>query len=309
MFYRIFFSFYIINIMEHDDRILKKHEECDGVLDIDNDELDIFFSSTDDDELLGFDNRRRTSFSPISSNTSISSYSPTTFRSNSISPPYSVPRRSPSSYTFVSDERKKNMDRRRKKRMERQRKFIQTQRINNATKKIQSAYRKHLSKKNKGNDCCAMMGGKKNEKDCGCGIMGGKRKTKRRWSRKYKKSINCRNPKGFSQKQYCKYGRKKSKRSKKMRGGGWRKVDYVDNLKDYRYKGLLTYGEEGSARNLINNTKSLEECKKKGLPSSIYGFTPCHDVYNYYGKELTDRHGNQMVIEIDGKLKKNPAVV
>jgi hypothetical protein len=28
---------------------------------------------------------------------------------------------------------------------------------------------------------------------------------------KYKKSINCKNPKGFSQKQYCKYGRKKIK--------------------------------------------------------------------------------------------------
>jgi len=43
----------------------------------------------------------------------------------------------------------------------------------------------------------------------------GKRKTKtnknkraRKWSAKYKKSINCKRPKGFSQKQYCKYGRK-----------------------------------------------------------------------------------------------------
>jgi hypothetical protein len=37
-----------------------------------------------------------------------------------------------------------------------------------------------------------------------------KNKTKkRRWSMKYKKSINCKNPKGFSQKQHCKYGRKK----------------------------------------------------------------------------------------------------
>jgi hypothetical protein len=31
---------------------------------------------------------------------------------------------------------------------------------------------------------------------------------KGKWSQKYKKSINCRRPKGFSQKQYCKYGRK-----------------------------------------------------------------------------------------------------
>jgi hypothetical protein len=27
---------------------------------------------------------------------------------------------------------------------------------------------------------------------------------KRRWSTKYKKAINCSNPKGFSQKQFCK---------------------------------------------------------------------------------------------------------
>jgi hypothetical protein len=31
----------------------------------------------------------------------------------------------------------------------------------------------------------------------------------RKWSLKYKHSINCKRPKGFSQKQYCKYGRKK----------------------------------------------------------------------------------------------------
>ena len=33
-------------------------------------------------------------------------------------------------------------------------------------------------------------------------------KRDRRWSKKYKSSINCNNPKGFSQKQYCKYGRR-----------------------------------------------------------------------------------------------------
>jgi hypothetical protein len=36
---------------------------------------------------------------------------------------------------------------------------------------------------------------------------GGKRR--RHWTKKYKKSINCKRPKGFSQKQYCKYGRNK----------------------------------------------------------------------------------------------------
>ena len=36
-------------------------------------------------------------------------------------------------------------------------------------------------------------------------------KTSRTWSSKYKKSIDCKRPKGFSQRQYCKYGRKTRK--------------------------------------------------------------------------------------------------
>uniref|UniRef100_A0A6C0H9R6 Thioredoxin domain-containing protein n=1 Tax=viral metagenome TaxID=1070528 RepID=A0A6C0H9R6_9ZZZZ len=41
------------------------------------------------------------------------------------------------------------------------------------------------------------------------------RKNKRKqrggkWSLKYKRSINCKRPRGFSQRQHCKYGRKKS---------------------------------------------------------------------------------------------------
>jgi hypothetical protein len=36
---------------------------------------------------------------------------------------------------------------------------------------------------------------------------------KRRWSVKYKKSINCSNPKGFSQKNYCR---------RKKRGGKYK---------------------------------------------------------------------------------------
>jgi hypothetical protein len=50
--------------------------------------------------------------------------------------------------------------------------------------------------------------------------VGGKRigakKVGGKWSMKYKKSINCNRPKGFSQKQHCKYGRN----TRKMRGGG-----------------------------------------------------------------------------------------
>ena len=34
-----------------------------------------------------------------------------------------------------------------------------------------------------------------------------------KWSLKYKRSIDCKHPKGFSQNQHCKYGRKKTRRS------------------------------------------------------------------------------------------------
>ena len=36
-----------------------------------------------------------------------------------------------------------------------------------------------------------------------------KRRASRKWSLKYKKSINCRRPRGFSQRQHCKYGRRR----------------------------------------------------------------------------------------------------
>ena len=34
----------------------------------------------------------------------------------------------------------------------------------------------------------------------------------KKWSRKYKKSINCNRPKGFSQKQYCKGKTRKNRK-------------------------------------------------------------------------------------------------
>ena len=42
----------------------------------------------------------------------------------------------------------------------------------------------------------------RNTKRVGTKSVGGK------WSIKYKKSIKCSHPKGFSQKQHCKYGRR-----------------------------------------------------------------------------------------------------
>jgi hypothetical protein len=40
---------------------------------------------------------------------------------------------------------------------------------------------------------------------------------RKKWSNAYKKSINCKKPKGFSQKQYCKYGRNKTKMTIRIR--------------------------------------------------------------------------------------------
>ena len=39
-------------------------------------------------------------------------------------------------------------------------------------------------------------------------IMNTRKRIGGKWSLKYKKSINCNRPKGFSQRQHCKYGRK-----------------------------------------------------------------------------------------------------
>jgi len=36
-----------------------------------------------------------------------------------------------------------------------------------------------------------------------------------KWSAKYKRSINCKKPKGFSQKQHCLYGRNKTRKTRK----------------------------------------------------------------------------------------------
>ena len=45
-------------------------------------------------------------------------------------------------------------------------------------------------------------------------------KTKKggKWSAKYKRSIDCKRPRGFSQRQYCTYGRGKGRRTRRRRG-------------------------------------------------------------------------------------------
>jgi len=58
-----------------------------------------------------------------------------------------------------------------------------------------------------------------------------------KWSAKYKKSINCKRPKGFSQKQYCRYGknRRNSKNSRNSRNGKNGKRKNIKTRKLYKY--------------------------------------------------------------------------
>ena len=60
-------------------------------------------------------------------------------------------------------------------------------------------------------DMCKKKNSKKDKKSMTF-INKSKSKSKKlkskKWSNSYKKSINCKKPKGFSQKQYCKYGKK-----------------------------------------------------------------------------------------------------
>ena len=116
-----------------------------------------------------------------------------------------------------------------------------------------------------------------------------KRRTKKnkkggKWSKKYKKSINCRRPKGFSQKQYCKYGRK---HKKKMSGGvaagsnmerlmeaagaptDSSRVPHTNNINLYDNKGKLI----GTTREGINALIALEDAFSGDAGARIIGFS------------------------------------
>jgi len=71
-----------------------------------------------------------------------------------------------------------------------------------------------------------------------------RKKSSKRWSSKYKKSINCNNPKGFSQKQYCK--RKKS-------GGKYKESRALD-LQRIHKAASVPYTESGNLRKFSSNT-------------------------------------------------------
>lgn len=103
-----------------------------------------------------------------------------------------------------------------------------------------------------------------------------RKKSSKNWTRKRKMSINCKKPKGFSQKQYCKYGRKKNRKSHKKGGMSLPFGLGLDEL-DHQYrKNFMNDEKEDKDGKRINtdqknyttaygycrNIKTEEECNK-----------------------------------------------
>jgi len=88
-----------------------------------------------------------------------------------------------------------------------------------------------------------------------------KQTKKRKWSLKYKKSINCKRPKGFSQKQHCKYGRKKTRKTKKRQRGG---NSEAQEEKDRYLFDAIDISDYDKVENALNNGANVNARNKDG---------------------------------------------
>ena len=145
--------------------------------------------------------------------------------------------------------------------------------------------------------------------------LGGRKK----WTRKYKRSINCRRPKGYSQKQYCKYGRKKRKTRKK--GGGVKRTRKIYGPKYNQKKWLPKYVKK--SHNCYSylmdniNKESVRECRRgkylrnrKGKskedrcflpqPGNVSGYPPLGDKIWGKKKELCRKLNKRVLSDNKG---------
>jgi hypothetical protein len=106
-----------------------------------------------------------------------------------------------------------------------------------------------------------------------------KKPIEEKWSQKYKKSINCKNPKGFSQKAHCQ-GRKK------------RKVNEDRDMETFiRNADIVKYFKVGNENYLIHLVRFLKLVQKSGI-TNMFGAAP----FLYMGSEYIDRHyGDGMI--------------
>lgn len=88
------------------------------------------------------------------------------------------------------------------------------------------------------------------------------------WSLKYKRSINCNRPKGFSQKQYCKYGRNKNK-TKKISSGGKKRT-----LKNKPISAIAVFNGEKIKGNVLFSEDLKNKCVNINI--NLEGLTPSH---------------------------------
>ena len=95
-----------------------------------------------------------------------------------------------------------------------------------------------------------------------------------KWSLKYKRSINCNRPKGFSQRQYCKYSRKKKRgrkslkrkkrgrKTRRKRKGGHHGFDLIGGKKSKRKGGHHGFDLIGGKKSKINKTERIVKFKR-----------------------------------------------
>ena len=121
-------------------------------------------------------------------------------------------------------------------------------------------------------------------------------KTKK-WSNKYKKNINCKKPKGFSQKQYCKYGRKKT-----MKGGGRGDTELkVIKIGSERYE----YKVVDMDKIIVSNKKNINKNEFRKHENEFRK----HE--NEFRKQLPEniKHLNIEIKLTDKKTSKQPPVI
>ena len=106
----------------------------------------------------------------------------------------------------------------------------------------------------------------------------------RKWTMKYKKSINCKKPKGFSQKQYCKYGRTHKKRRKTMKGG-------IGERAAIGFGRVLINGAKNGGNVLLGTAKSgakslSEEIAKDAIKQEIFKQKYSNEIGKNYNENV-----------------------
>ena len=94
-----------------------------------------------------------------------------------------------------------------------------------------------------------------------------------KWSKKYKRSIDCNNPKGFSQKAHCQ-GRKK------------RKVNENRDMETFiKNVDIIKYFKVDGKNYLVDLVRFLKALRKSGIVN-MFGSAP----FLYMGRDYIDRH-------------------